>query len=47
MGNLKLKNVRVILRRLHEDLIFVEFDRNLNFILDDNLPDFIAHLKIQ
>jgi len=31
-----------IIRRFHDDVAFTEFDRNLNFIPDDILPDFVA-----
>jgi len=30
---------------LHDDVTFVEFDRNSNFISDDILPDFVARSK--
>jgi len=30
---------------LHDDVIFVEFDCNFNFISDDILLDFVACLK--
>jgi hypothetical protein len=30
---------------LHDDVVFVEFDRNFNFISDDILPDFVARSK--
>ena len=30
---------------MHDDVTFVEFDRNSNFISDDILPDFVARLK--
>jgi len=31
-----------IRRRSHDDVAFVEFDRNFNFVPDDILPDIIA-----
>jgi hypothetical protein len=31
-----------IRRRSHDDIIFVKFDRNPNFIPDDILPDVVA-----
>jgi len=30
---------------LHDDLAFVEFDRNFNFVSDDILPDFVTRSK--
>ena len=33
-----------IRRRLHDDIAFTEFDRNLNFVPDDILPDVVARL---
>jgi len=30
---------------LHDDVTFVEFDRNSNFVYDDILLDFVARLK--
>ena len=30
---------------MHDDVTFVEFDRNSNFISDDILPDFVARSK--
>jgi len=32
-----------IRRRSHDDVLFVEFDRNLNFIPSDILYDIVAH----
>lgn len=32
---------------MHDDIIFVEFDRNSNFVHDDILPDFVVHSKNQ
>jgi len=32
---------------LLDDVAFAEFDRNLNFIPDDILPDVVAHLRNQ
>jgi hypothetical protein len=32
-----------IRRRFHYDVAFAEFDRNPNFILDNILPDIVAH----
>jgi len=34
-----------IRRRSLDDVAFAEFDRNLNFILDDILPDVVARLR--
>ena len=31
-----------IRRRLHDDIAFAEFDRNLNFVNDDILPDVVV-----
>jgi len=31
-----------IRRRSHDDVTFAEFDRNLNFVSDDNLLDVVA-----
>ena len=31
-----------IIKKLHDDVAFVEFDRNLNFIPDDILHDIVA-----
>jgi hypothetical protein len=31
-----------IRRRSHDDVVFAEFDCNLNFVLDDILPDIVA-----
>jgi hypothetical protein len=28
--------------RSYDDVAFIEFDRNLNFVLDDILPDVVA-----
>ena len=30
---------------MHDDVTFVEFDRNSKFIFDDILPNFITRLK--
>ena len=30
---------------MHDDVAFVEFDRNSNFVSNDILPDFIARSK--
>jgi hypothetical protein len=30
---------------LHDDITFVEFNRNSNFVFDDILPDFITRSK--
>ena len=30
---------------MHDDVAFVEFDFNFNFVSDDILPDFVARLK--
>jgi len=30
---------------LHDDVVFMEFDRNSNFISDDILPNFVARSK--
>jgi hypothetical protein len=37
--------IRKIRRRSLDDVAFAEFDRNLNFVLDDILPDVIARLR--
>jgi hypothetical protein len=37
--------IRKIKRRSLDDVAFAEFDRNLNFIPDDILPDVVARLK--
>jgi hypothetical protein len=34
-------DIASIRKRLHNGLVFTEFDRNLNFISDDILPDFL------
>ena len=34
-----------IRRRSLDDVVFAEFDRNPNFILDDILPDVVEHLR--
>jgi len=34
-----------IRRRSFDNVAFAEFDRNLNFILDDILPDVVARLR--
>jgi len=35
--------LRIFIRiRFHDDVAFVKFDRNPNFIFDDILPDIIA-----
>ena len=34
-------------RDLFDDVIFVKFDRNLNFVSDYNLPDVVTHLRNQ
>jgi len=39
--------IRKIQRRSLDDVAFAEFDRNLNFIPDDILPDVVAHLRNQ
>jgi hypothetical protein len=31
-----------IRRRFHDDILFAEFNRNPNFILDDILPNIVA-----
>ena len=31
-----------IWRRLYDDVTFAQFDRNLNFVSDDILPDVVA-----
>jgi len=31
-----------IWRRSYDDVVFAEFDRNPNFVLDDILPDVVA-----
>jgi hypothetical protein len=36
-----------IRRRSLDDVAFAEFDRNLNFISDDILPNVVAHLRNQ
>jgi hypothetical protein len=33
-----------IKRRSHDDVAFAEFDRNLNFVPDDILPDVVVRL---
>jgi hypothetical protein len=33
------------IRRSLDDVAFAEFDRNLNFILNDILPDIVARLR--
>jgi hypothetical protein len=38
-------NTTLIRRRSHDDVVFAEFDRNLNFILDDILSDVVARLR--
>jgi hypothetical protein len=30
---------------LHDDVVFIKFDHNFNFVPDDILPDFIARSK--
>ena len=30
---------------MHDDLTFVEFDHNSNFVFDDILPDFVTRSK--
>ena len=30
---------------MHDDVIFVEFDYNFNFVSNDILPDFVARSK--
>jgi hypothetical protein len=37
-----IKNIR---RRSLDDVAFVEFDLNLNFVIDDILPDVVARLR--
>jgi len=37
--------IRKIKRKSLDDVAFAEFDRNLNFIPDDILPDVVARLK--
>ena len=39
--------IRKIRRRLLDDIVFAEFDCNLNFFLDDILPDIVARLRNQ
>jgi len=34
-----------IRRRSHDDVTFAEFDRNLNFVPDDILPDVVSRLE--
>jgi len=34
-----------IRRRSHDDVIFAEFDRNLNFVPNDILPDVVSRLE--
>jgi hypothetical protein len=36
-----------IRKKLQDDEIFVEYDRNPNFIQDDFLPDIVAHSNSQ
>ena len=37
--------IRKIRRRSLDDVIFAEFDRNSNFVLDYILPDVVARLR--
>ena len=37
--------IRKTRRRSLDDVAFAEFDRNLNFVLDDILPDVVARLR--
>jgi hypothetical protein len=37
--------IQKIRRRSLDDVTFAEFDRNLNFILNDILPDIVARLR--
>jgi hypothetical protein len=37
--------IQKIRRRSLDDVAFSEFDRNLNFVLDNILPDVVARLK--
>jgi hypothetical protein len=37
--------IQKIRKRSFVNVAFAEFDRNLNFILDDILPDVVARLK--
>jgi hypothetical protein len=34
-----------IRRKFHDDIIFIEFNRNPNFIYDDILPDIITRSR--
>jgi hypothetical protein len=34
-----------IRRRSHDDVTFAEFDRNLNFVPNDILPDVVSRLE--
>jgi hypothetical protein len=37
--------IQKIRRRSLDDIAFAEFNRNLNFVLDDILPDVVARLR--
>jgi hypothetical protein len=37
--------IQKIRRRSLDDITFAEFNRNLNFVLDDILPDVVARLR--
>jgi hypothetical protein len=37
--------IQKIRRKSLDDIAFAEFDRNLNFVLDDILPDVVARLR--
>ena len=39
--------IQKIRRRSLDDIAFAEFDRNLNFVLDDILPDVVVRLRNQ
>jgi hypothetical protein len=39
--------IQKIRRRSLDDIAFTEFDRNLNFVLDDILHDVVARLRNQ
>jgi hypothetical protein len=39
--------IQKIRRRSLDDVAFAEFDRNLNFVSSDILPDVVVHLKNQ
>ena len=39
--------IKKIRRRSLDDIVFAEFDRNLNYVPDDILPDVVARLRNQ